>query len=298
MEHIIQTVLGRERFDAFVDGVPYSRLCSYTTNSGSLNTVYVKDDGHDVVIEQDEEAAIIGLFSTAKADIPQLMDYIESTLSRKSGFGYCLAGDMQRYLRQASEQGGRYPFLSNALNPQSRSPASDWISRLQPQRRLAPSLHRQVRAHTVTVEHSHESYMSEPDPDIMKQPAHFIGKLLDPRSTPVITFAEGLPEGWHWREYYDGSGDLRSPKGNIYFIHGMPSALGDTIIAYVETIDHPWETFHGSVQDFRKNAESIINTQYLHRKDSLDNIMQTAATKTSVVKSSDLTKVKEPGPER
>ena len=33
--------------------------------------------------------------------------------------------------------------------------------------------------------------------------------------------ASGLPEGWIWREYDDGSGSLKSPTGNIYYSYDL-----------------------------------------------------------------------------
>ena len=300
--HTIQTLLDEERLEAFIDGSPYMLLCAYDTRQhGFSNAVYVQDGGHDVVIEQDHTAAVMGLFSTETHKLPQLLDYLEATISRGDGFRYCLTGNLQSYLDEATSQGRRYPLLEQALQPEKASFLEKTMRRFRRQPELSASLRSDLTAHSVPVVHlpstiKHLDFVTD----------HSIGNLAQSReaalssvqSTAKTTPAKGLPEGWEWVEYDDDSGMLQSPKGDIYFAHTRRSGLSSECVDYYETLDDHMRTLHGSKEDFKQYAVSIVNTAYLKRKDALEHTIHSAVhRKTEHPAFSDV-KLKEQTPER
>lgn len=269
MQHKIQTKSGTERLEAYIDGEPYSLLCTYTTKNRSQNTVYIKDNGSDVVIEQDGKSAILGLFSIRQEKIHMLLTYLDSTISEKHGFGYCLKGELEQYLSKASERGETYPRLLSALSAPSRSFFSYLRSYIPHIAHLAPKLRAQIQQHTVSIVHT--------DAKPQTVPISIGQDVFFDREAPHITPAQTLPEGWHWRKYYDGSGGLEAPYGKMYFLHSVTIDGEIGTFEYTETLDTPWRVFEGAEPDFRRECEAVVSQRYLTRTAPLDAKIQTAA---------------------
>ena len=71
--------------------------------------------------------------------------------------------------------------------------------------------------------------------------------------------ASGLPEGWIWREYDDGSGSLKSPTGNIYYSYDLQtqeyksSSFGNGWTDMKDLYDRP-----KSLNEFKTYVESDL----------------------------------------
>lgn len=277
MKHTIHSTLDDERLEVLFDGSPCTLMCTYRTQNGFFNAVYVSDRNGDVVIEQDGKAAIVGLFSAEDTSVKKLMDYMEATIARKPVFEYCLTGDMQKLLRQAADRGGHYPLLSTALDPQHKLSLSDRLYSRISSRQLDPAFRKEIRAHTTPVEH------------IQKEPT--VVPSISEQKTPVVFAAENLPSGWRWFAYPDGSGGLISPEDHARILYLSPDARG---VEYLDTQNSSWNLFPGSAQDFRKHITSSISRSLPQQRESLDQKIQASASKASVLMSGSLPKEKEP----
>jgi hypothetical protein len=85
-------------------------------------------------------------------------------------------------------------------------------------------------------------------------------KEIDPLETPEITQAKGLPEGWKWTDYPDGSGSLRSPENKSFYSYDL-----ETQEFQSPSRNNSYEKVHGdfNLKDFKKLAEE----QLLHTFD-------------------------------
>lgn len=274
MKHKIELILGTERLDAKIDDIPYTMLCRYTTRSGFSNAVYQSDNNSNVVIEQDGKAAIIGLFSLEPGKIRELFDYMEATVSRKQGFDYCLNSEMRQHLRKAITMGGKYTHLSEKLTPDEVSYGAKTLSRFQDLLPMNRSLAERVRRHTVPVDHVQPKSLYPLERNT-SEPAVKSASSSD-RYRHNTEPAKSLPQGWNWLEFQDGHGGLQAPDGHLSFMYEWPTNLQCKEFEYLEHIAGPWKTFNGTLDEFKQQAESIVNTAVLHRKDSLDQTIRTS----------------------
>lgn len=71
----------------------------------------------------------------------------------------------------------------------------------------------------------------------------------------------GLPEGWHWECYEDGSGRLchESEKQSFFSYDCVPyhSSGG---IEYKESKEKAYSIFWGSLKEFKSYAENVVRT--------------------------------------
>lgn len=72
------------------------------------------------------------------------------------------------------------------------------------------------------------------------------------------TQAEGLPEGWIWRDWNDGSGSLNAPDGTRYFVYDLMTGEYDKYANrdWRFWIDYP--EFPMNLHEFKNFAENQI----------------------------------------
>lgn len=83
---------------------------------------------------------------------------------------------------------------------------------------------------------------------------------------PEITAAKTLPTGWCWAAYGDGSGSLRSPDGKHFFSYDLQPYHNLGGIEYQENGDSRYGPFWGSMDEFKRHAESVISSKYLSQE--------------------------------
>lgn len=89
--------------------------------------------------------------------------------------------------------------------------------------------------------------------------------------------ANGLPEGWIWHNYNDGSGHLQSPNGEKYFLYDlMTSEYQKTPDSKYELgliLDGPdskgyWRYYRGNFKDLERIAVKWITENVLEKEQS------------------------------
>lgn len=83
---------------------------------------------------------------------------------------------------------------------------------------------------------------------------------------------ESLSAGWVWKQYYDGSGSLVSPEGQDSFQYDLTTYRDG--VEWRRDINHSWDVFWGSFDEFKEYAESIVRGDLVYKlknKASRDN---------------------------
>lgn len=89
----------------------------------------------------------------------------------------------------------------------------------------------------------------------------------------------GLPDGWKWNDYEDGSGSLRAPDGTSYFSYDRAPYANCGGIEYKREKGVAWDVYWGAMSDFKSYAEEFVNKFIVNNgqdKEDLSNV----ATKT------------------
>ena len=75
-----------------------------------------------------------------------------------------------------------------------------------------------------------------------------------------IVPANQLPAGWQWEMYNDGSGSLHGPNSERYYSYDLAPYATSGLIEYNAT-GKGYDTFEGSLDDFRNWAEQQVQAQ-------------------------------------
>lgn len=75
--------------------------------------------------------------------------------------------------------------------------------------------------------------------------------------------ATSLPDGWHWVDYGDGSGSLRTPEDAPCFSYDMCTNYAFQGGIEYDTSDNSSSVFYGTLQEFKSHAEGLVNKQRL-----------------------------------
>lgn len=253
----------------------YELLCEFQDKDRAFQRVYVQEAGEDVIILakhigasqgpgnvssnfansktiENDNVAIVGMFSVEEGKVSALFDYIEATTDGKEWFVCWLSGEFEQLLEQASKEGGKYPLIRNGIG------IDDRVSLFYRQRRLDSITSRAIEGHTVSVdfvelegpsdELDDEMFFSEPELD----------EVFD--AQPKVTQAGLLPEGWNWVDYGDGSGHLEEPDGKKWFLYDLHH---DAYVEFRRDEDCTWRSYPGRFDDFKYKAEMTILEKYL-----------------------------------
>lgn len=88
---------------------------------------------------------------------------------------------------------------------------------------------------------------------------------VDPFELLIVSPAKGLPAGWDWWDYDDGSGSLHSPDGKHHFSYDFAPYYGEGGIEYRENASAAWRVFWGTPDEFRSFCEERISTEVIAR---------------------------------
>lgn len=238
-----------------MDGDRYELLCEFQAKDGIFQDVYLKAGGTDVVVEIGKDRAVVGLFSVENNKVKQLFDYIEAGLRRQDGF-VCYSSDIENYLEQAREVGGKYPFILNGMRPRNFMFA--FVRDSAP---LDEATARLVEEHMVESEHVRDALDFETDEDMfIEEPDEEFMRL------PKVSQAGLLPEGWRWVDYPDLSGYLEAPDGKQWFQYDVHH---EAYVEFKRDDDSRWSSYPGLFEDFKHNAERAIQVHVLENDGSL-----------------------------
>ena len=225
----------------------YELLCEFQAKDGAFQRAYVQENGKDVIIEPGKDNAIIGLFSVSDDKVRELFRYIEATIAKDYGIVCWRSGMFENLLEQASKDGSKYALLRKGIGLAEKVPL------FYRQKPMSKEALEDIALHKVAVEYvkepieedlEDEIYMQEPDDDF--------------DSYSNVTQAAGLPEGWKWVDYQDGSGHLTAPDGKCFFIYDGAPYANQGGIEFKETTQGLWGPFWGTLDEFKERAEQLV----------------------------------------
>lgn len=242
--------------NVLINDVSYSLFCEYTNMAGNNVKIYSNDYTDGVVVDFGNQNAYVGMFSTLPGQIDKLFDYIEATISLKDGFDV-YSEDFTRCLNLVDDKkhqlirdvfDNKDSFLTNMLNRIRKEVAKSKISG------DADFLNKNNRC---LIEYVGKGVVQEDVPVYGQSPVENPDPV-EKKITPV----KSLPEGWRWIDYADGSGSLETPEGKSSFGYDLCTSytqLGG--IEYKRTDDAKWDVFWGTLEEFKANAESVIDKE-------------------------------------
>ncbi len=243
--------------EVFVDGEKYHLLCEYDSRLvAGLVSVYLKDEGTDVVVAFPRAGlGFVGKFSVASDKLEDLFHYIEATLSLKAKDGfdvYC--EDLKDLLTTAEGAGKKFPIIHHGIEP-----AQSWF---------AKTYNRVYQDRLLSKEGWFDSeHLVETDFDVsLGQEGLELPDALTTDETEelrsVVSEAKGLPVGWRWVCYQDGSGHLEGPNGESRFSYDRNTSFAASGgIEYEKTPDSDWEVFWGTFVEFQGHAEDVLGRE-------------------------------------
>lgn len=249
----IQTLEG---LDIKANGEKYNFLCEYNGVNGDMNrSVYCKEGGTDIIVAfNDDNKAIVGLFSTKQSKINDFFNYIESTISPKDGFACMETQTMKELLGIAKANGGNYSLIQKEVEG-DKQPILSKINAYFYKPKLDISRLAKIQDHLFSI-----NYIHAKTPELSN--ASFVDDFNLP---PEYSKAESLPEGWSWVNHKDGSGHLESPDGKAYFSYDEAPYYPHGI-EYKETKDGTYGPYWGSIDDFKGYAEKIVERRYIEKE--------------------------------
>lgn len=135
-----------------VNGSKYELFCEFAAKSGGEQSIYVAEQGNDVIVRLEQDRAILNFFSAEQGKIKELFDYIEALIARKDGLICFESESFPSFLKMAIAAGGRYPIIQNELHPKKHSFLSGVLPRFPLQHALDKSFQEQILKHTVPVD--------------------------------------------------------------------------------------------------------------------------------------------------
>lgn len=75
--------------------------------------------------------------------------------------------------------------------------------------------------------------------------------------------AKGLPDGWTWIMFNDGSGCLKSPDNKNYFCYDKIPYANAGGIEYQEYKGKGWGIYWDSFEEFKMFSEKVILAKYI-----------------------------------
>ena len=238
-----------------VNGKKYDLFCEYDERARKAdeapreNTIKIlmECEGNGLIVDFGDGRALYDYFSLENNKLDALFNFIEATVSLKSGIEI-YAVVLKDYLSQVDSDKKKYPIIWNEIEGKS-SVVSRLVNQIH-QNKAIKEWHSlpSVLEHIVMVDYT------------------VPGLINDPASKPiefnfVFKPAANLPVGWLWKEYIDGSGHLESPIGVSFYSYDLQPYSLSGGIEYQNLPNTDFEVFKGSFKEFKAYAEAIIGKE-------------------------------------
>lgn len=254
-----------------IDGVEYELLCDYNSRfDNQLVEVLVKKDGNEAVIKYGQDAVCIGCFSAVPDKINDLLNYIEASISLKSGFGI-YSTDLSKHLDEALSQGERHPIIRNELEFKNTA-ISRLVNRVHQSRVAKEVFDKPFNSDKLIYQ------VNFIEPIVSLENEHADADSQREKIHSVEVDADNLSAGWKWVMYNDGSGHLESPTGNSYFSYDKTTYGLQGGIEFKTFDEYKWDVFWGTFEEFKEHAEDVVSKEFcLLGKFNISKIMNSLA---------------------
>lgn len=240
-----------------VNGKKYDLFCEYDERARKFDVIprerdniikiLMECEGKGLIVDFGDGRALYDYFSLENNKLDALFNFIEATVSLKSGIEI-YAVVLKDYLSQVDSDKKKYPIIWNEIEGKS-SVVSRLVNQIH-QNKAIKEWHSlpSVLEHIVMVDYT------------------VPGLINDPASKPiefnfVFKPAANLPDGWRWKEYADGSGHLESPQGECFYSYDLEPYSMCGGIEYQNLPNTDFEVFKGSFEEFKAQCEASISKE-------------------------------------
>lgn len=190
-----------------------------------------------------------------KVDIGVAGSMITKTLEEKNAEFFGISND-QKVVEGDPEVLGYFWGLTSNKNEPTRKPTlQDYAREVEYYKKGKHPEAMDVNFHVWTISEEVDRF-GEPRKMSTQGVVNIVNEVM--RNEQSQELIDGLPEGWRWRTYTDGSGSMLSPEGDHYF--SFRQDQDGVLYSNPETGEKEYST---DISEFRKNSKQWVENSLL-----------------------------------